>query len=129
MIKIFKKELVLHETPLEKIYTDKSEFILEVDDIKCRRVKISFKNYHAVKYIPIDTISYLDYMSSDFQNGEFLTVILEKMNSEWIDELSQKSLLNSMSRLFVKNIPHHYIVFVGDFLLEIIADECYVTNL
>ena len=125
MIKIY-KYLFINEVPLERFYTKDKDLIIEMDDINEKRRKLVFKNYQAIKILFTDYYD-VDYYFCDEaldQKGVYQRHVLEKVESEWIEEIKRGFNLNHHGEFDEKNIMHHYILDLGDFLYEIISCEC-----
>lgn len=129
MIKIYDKNFIIHTVPLEKFYSEGRNFILEIDDTTEQRKKIIFEQYGAIKLIPSDAIKELDYRCREFKKGEFPLVIMMDDDSKWIKDIDRKCVKFNMSSFDDDGLYNHYIMFIGDFLFEIIAHKCTVENI
>lgn len=128
MIKIYDNSFIIHTVPLESFYSNESNFILEIDDKDCIRKKLTFVNYGAIRFTPMDAVNLIDYDCVDFKENEYLRVILEDVDSDLIKEFDRKFREYNMNSFNDRLIYHHYIMFVGDHLVEVIAQDCIVEN-
>ena len=124
--KIIDSNIVIHSTPLEKITFD-VYLIVTFDDVNANRITKKFINVVGFKVVDEDVWSY-DYMCNEAfytdKNGNerYMRYIYELLDSEWIDEL-RKNSEEQDSEIFEEKIYHHYILMLGDKILEVIAEK------
>lgn len=129
MLKIYDKNFTIHTIPLEKFYSEGSNFILELDDTAEQRKKIIFKQYGTIKLTPRDAIKELDYRCYELKKGEFPLVIMMDDDSKWIKEIDRKYKKYNMSSFGNNGFYNHYIMFIDDFFFGIIARKCIAENI
>ena len=111
----FKKvheELIVHETPLEEIRIDSNSVTVELDDIDEKRRKICFRPFQAVRVTTMDC--------TDLDAVPYTRYLWERMDSSWICSLEKQLLESESTDNFLKK-SKHFILDLGDNLLEIIA--------
>ena len=128
MLRIYKR-LYVNKEPLEKIYTEKYNLIVELDDENKKRRKISFEPLSCFRILPLDyydEYSYYVFEEESNENGCSKKHIIEKTNSGWIDELDQMLRTNPLENdeFDCDGKKRHFILILGNRILEIIADDC-----
>lgn len=132
MIKVYDRSFIIHEVPLEKFYTDDGKFIVEVDDTNLKRKRIIFDGYGGIKMVFEDTILLSEYECKDLKNKEYHRVIMINEDSKWIKELELNAQKNYTN--FIETYPgarqyKHFIMFIGDYVFEILSYDCKVEDI
>lgn len=120
MIRISNDNFIINEVPHESFYSKENDFILEVEDVNCIKHKITFYKYSVLKIMFEDVVDLSRYFSNNGQYEFCLNYILEIENSSLIAQCKKQAFKNSTS--FGNRIKyHHYVLFVGDYVIEIVA--------
>lgn len=124
--KIVDSNIIIHTVPLEKIMFD-THLAVSFDDIHQNRILKKFVNVIGFKVIDEDVWNYHYMCNKAFYidqdgNEKYKRYIYELLDSKWIDELRQNSE-DQNSEIFEDTIFHHYILMLGDKILEVIAEK------
>lgn len=121
MLRIYDKNITIHEVPLEKIIKDERRFIIEFDDIYEKRRRIHFFDYQGIKITLADNMNVNDYVCLECRtNDTYVKCILENTDLSWRKEL-KKNLESRSQHKDIINEYKHYVLDLGDDILEIIA--------
>ncbi|WP_339101693.1 hypothetical protein [Candidatus Enterococcus clewellii] len=120
-IKIVNNFIMINDAPLEEIQIDNSKLIVLFDDFNEDRWIFKTTNI-AFRLIALDYTKPSVYVIDrlNLSHGRFYKYILEITDSPWIKELERKSS-NEPIGCF-KNF-HHYVLFLGDNLCEILSSD------
>lgn len=120
-IKIVNKSIMINDAPLEEIQIDNSKLVILFDDFNEDRWMFKVTNI-AFRLIDLDYTKPNVYVIDrlNLSNGRFYKYILEVIDSPWIRELEKKSSDQNIG--YIKNV-HHYVLFLGDNLCEIISSD------
>ena len=111
------KEVTIHETPLERFYFDgRGNFLVELDDVKERRLRITFLSAISVEVILEDCINL---------TGKGVPIgleryILVKEESERIAHMATSYEKRNPGDSLMKRV-RHYVMLAGDHWVEVIA--------
>ena len=120
MIRISNDNFIISEVPHESFYSKENDFILEVEDVNCVKYEITFYKYSVLKIVFEDVVDLSKFFSNDMQHDFCLNYIFEIENSSLIAQCKKRAFKNSTS--FGNRIQyHHYVLFVGDDVFEIVA--------
>ena len=116
-VKASSTEFEIDEVPLEKMYFGKEdEFIVEFDDVTEKRISLEFGSHQAIKITTIDCFD----VNSLLINGRLERRVLEVIDSEWVKELKKELWSHDHTATFMDK-AHHYVLPLGDNIVEIIA--------
>lgn len=120
MLQIIDKELMIHETPLEKFYINEDSIKIVIDDICEKSKSLIFKPYQAIKITTVDCadLSFIDSCPDLFSSGIYQRYLLEETESLWITKL-RETLVNPNDDFLIRS--RHFILHLGDNLVEIVA--------
>lgn len=124
--KIIDSNIVIHTVPLEKIDFD-THLTVAFDDVNLNRITKKIINVVAFKVVYDDVWDY-DYMcdeafyTDEKGNEKYKRYIYELLDSKWIDEL-RKNSDEQDADVFEKNEYHHYVLILGDKILEVVAEK------
>ena len=120
MLQIIDKELMIHETPLEKFYINEDSIKIVIDDICEKSKSLIFKPYQAIKITTVDCadLSFINSCPDLFSSGIYQRYLLEETESLWITKL-RETLVNPNDDFLIRS--RHFILHLGDNLVEIVA--------
>lgn len=116
-IKVLEPNVIVNDAPLEKIVCDNTHFnelFIEFDDINEIRYEIEFVTYIAIKVVSWDCFEGSILSSSD--DG----MIYEILDSDWLSQL-KTIYYKRHKHEHLMDDAHHYLMILGDFVVEIIA--------
>lgn len=124
--KILDSSIAIHTTPLEKIEFN-DNLTITFDDEKFNRITKKFINVLSYK------VTYEDVWDHDFMceeafykdeegNGRYRRCIYELLDSKWLEELKH-NYEEVDAGIFERSVYHHYILHLGDNILEVIAEK------
>lgn len=113
----------VHDVPFEKIVCnnkDGYQLSIEFDDINEIRYRIDFFAYTALKFVTFDCLSLTDTPIIPDHGMMF-----EVLDSDWISQLKDKSEYEEPTKRKYKyhlmDDQHHYFMYLGDYVAEIVA--------
>lgn len=120
MLTMVNNELIIHETPLEKINIDENSIEIMLDDQFLQRRRLFFKPFQAIRITTEDCCDRsLLYQMVDLGMREcYKRFIFEETESPWIAQL-QESLVWPEDNFLLKS--KHFILHAGHSLIEIVA--------
>lgn len=122
-VNVVTKEVEIHVTPLENIKLDGDKVIIEFDDVKEDRWRLTFSPYQGFEVTSIDCFSAKKlHTDESYLNGIYHRYLLEIHNSTWIKRLKEN--LIDKSATFMDN-AHHYALPFQDIVVEVVAWDNY----
>ena len=125
-LRIVTKNPEIDTVPYYELFINYKNQYIEFDDINEKRWKIEFKTVQAWKVTAFDCINLelLDTNETVDEKGINHHYILEVVNSHWIKELEKELYSRDKNATFFEK-SHHYILPLGDEIIEVIAWDNY----
>jgi hypothetical protein len=116
-VQIANKDITIHNVPLEGFKCESHSISIEFDDENEKRWRIEFSPIQAIK---ITTDDCFDYLSNTADGYIISRQLCEVIDSDWIKELDFNLKEHDSVADFL-NKSHHYILPLGDNVVEVVA--------
>lgn len=115
-VQVASVQFEIHQTPLERLTYEGAHLRVEFDDVKGRRVRLTFSPWQALKVTTIDCFD----VRALLIDGRLSRRLLELTNSQWVAALKEELHQHDHQATFLDQ-AHHFVLPFQDNIVEVVA--------